>query len=172
MIVGAVVIEHRHRHRWWATFVQSCPQSPNPGLFLSMERHLEIVGYPSIYRHWQLRHRFVDPVFAICIGSTAAAIRIRREQVAHNPDQPNDFASLWKKAQRMGWGYMTAYREIEKWGSGPVLKARHARTLAAIARRCWNSSKFTKCYSIPRDDAVCWPKQDTIFRPLSGQQSR
>jgi hypothetical protein len=58
--------------------------------------------------------RFVDPVFAICVGSAAAAIRIRREQIAKHPDQENDFANLWKKAQRMGKGYVTAYRDAEK----------------------------------------------------------
>lgn len=45
------------------------------------------------------------------MGTTAAAIRIRREQLAKHPDQDNDFASLWKKAQNMGKGYLTTYRD-------------------------------------------------------------
>jgi hypothetical protein len=52
-------------------------------------------------------------VFAICVGSTAAAIRIRREQIAKYPDHENDFRSLWNKAQGMGRNYLTAYREVE-----------------------------------------------------------
>jgi Non-classical export protein 1 len=58
--------------------------------------------------------RFFDPIFAICVGSTAAAIRIRREQIAKYPEQENDFGTLWKKAQRMSRGYLTAYRNVEK----------------------------------------------------------
>ena len=60
-----------------------------------------------------LRCRFFDPVFAICVGSAAAAIKIRREQDAKYPDQENDFPSLWKKAQMMGRGYLNAYREVD-----------------------------------------------------------
>jgi Non-classical export protein 1 len=57
--------------------------------------------------------RFIDPIFAVCVGTTAAAIRIRREQIAKYPDQENDWGNLWKKAQRMGKGYLTEYREME-----------------------------------------------------------
>jgi Non-classical export protein 1 len=58
-------------------------------------------------------HRFVDPIFAIFIGTAAAAIRIRREETEKYPDQANDFESLWKKAQRMGKGYVTGYRDVK-----------------------------------------------------------
>ncbi|ERF73208.1 hypothetical protein EPUS_03049 [Endocarpon pusillum Z07020] len=64
----------------------------------------------SVAQPW-LISKFFDPIFAICVGTTAAAIRIRREQLAKYPDQDNDFASLWKKAQNMGKGYITTYRD-------------------------------------------------------------
>lgn len=57
--------------------------------------------------------RFFDPIFAICVGTAAAAIRIRREQIAKYPDRENDFRRLWKKAQRMSKGYFTSYRDME-----------------------------------------------------------
>lgn len=58
--------------------------------------------------------RFFDPIFAMCVGTTAAVIRIRREQVAKYPDQENDLGSLWKKADKMGRDYLAAYQNVEK----------------------------------------------------------
>ena len=40
------------------------------------------------------RFRVVDPVFAVCIGVSAAAIRIRREQIEKFPEQENEIGNL------------------------------------------------------------------------------
>lgn len=66
----------------------------------------------SVAQPW-LISKFVDPIFAICVGTAAAAVRIRREELAKYPDQGNDFGSLWKKAQRMSKGYLTTYGQVK-----------------------------------------------------------
>lgn len=58
--------------------------------------------------------RFADPVFALFIGSTAAAVRVKREQKEKYPDQPNDWTSLAQKTERLGKGYWYGYDESGK----------------------------------------------------------
>ena len=58
--------------------------------------------------------RFFDPIFAVCVGISAAALRIRREEKEKYPDQNNDYRSLWAKGLRMGNGYFRGYRKEEK----------------------------------------------------------
>lgn len=54
-------------------------------------------------------HRFFDPIFAVCVGVSAAALRIRREEKRKYPDENNDYSTLWAKGMRMGKGYFGGY---------------------------------------------------------------
>jgi Non-classical export protein 1 len=56
-------------------------------------------------------HRFFDPVFAVCVGISAAALRIRREEKEKYPDQNNDYRTLWAKGVRIGKGYFGCYKD-------------------------------------------------------------
>lgn len=58
--------------------------------------------------------RFVDPVFAVCVGLSAAAVRIRREQREKYPDQDSSLQSLWQKGLRMTRRYFAAEVETDK----------------------------------------------------------
>jgi len=49
--------------------------------------------------------RFIDPVFAVCVGISAAALRIRREQREKYPDQDTSSGALWQKGVRMAGNY-------------------------------------------------------------------
>lgn len=51
-------------------------------------------------------HRIFDPLFAVCVGISAAALRIRREEKEKYPDENNDYKALWAKGMRMGKGYI------------------------------------------------------------------
>ena len=53
--------------------------------------------------------RFFDPIFAVCVGVSAAALRIRREERDKYPDQNNELGALWTKGLRMGRGYVGGY---------------------------------------------------------------
>lgn len=57
--------------------------------------------------------RFFDPIFAICVGISAAALRIRREEREKYPEANNDYSALWAKGVRMGKGYFGGYQEEE-----------------------------------------------------------
>lgn len=75
-------------------------------------RHSTPVFFPSLSQllsdnvSW---HRFFDPIFAVCIGVSAAALRIRREEKEKYPDENNDYSALWAKGVRMGRGYFGGY---------------------------------------------------------------
>lgn len=56
-------------------------------------------------------HRFFDPVFAVCVGISAAAVRIRREEKEKYPDQNNDYSALWAKGVRMGKSYFGGHQD-------------------------------------------------------------
>ncbi|EXJ65830.1 uncharacterized protein A1O5_11071 [Cladophialophora psammophila CBS 110553] len=45
--------------------------------------------------------RFIDPVFAVCVGLSAAALRIQREQREKYPQQDSSFPALWQKGHKM-----------------------------------------------------------------------
>jgi Non-classical export protein 1 len=55
--------------------------------------------------------RFFDPVFAVCVGISAATLRIRREEKEKYPDENNDYGALWAKGVRMGKGYFGGYQD-------------------------------------------------------------
>ena len=52
-----------------------------------------------------------DPIFAIGVGISAAALRIRREEKEKYPDESNDYRALWAKGMRMGRGYFGGYQQ-------------------------------------------------------------
>jgi hypothetical protein len=58
-------------------------------------------------------HRFFDPVFAVCVGISAAALRIRREEKEKYPEENNEYSALWAKGVRMGKGYFGGYQDAE-----------------------------------------------------------
>lgn len=49
--------------------------------------------------------RFFDPIFAVCMGFSAAALRIKREQTQQFPKQDNSYPVLFQKGLRMSKGY-------------------------------------------------------------------
>jgi len=53
--------------------------------------------------------KFLDPIFAIFVGTAAAALRIRREEKEKYPEQNNDWSGLWAKAVRMRQDYFNGY---------------------------------------------------------------
>jgi Non-classical export protein 1 len=65
-----------------------------------------IVSLPTITRLTNTsNHRFFDPVFSICVGISAAALRIQREEKEKYPEQKNDFGALWIKGVGMSRNY-------------------------------------------------------------------
>ncbi|KIW99529.1 uncharacterized protein Z518_11268 [Rhinocladiella mackenziei CBS 650.93] len=58
----------------------------------------------SVAQPW-LISKFVDPVFSVCVGLSAATLRIRRDQIEKYPDQDSSFTGLWQKGVRMGKSY-------------------------------------------------------------------
>jgi len=64
----------------------------------------------AIAQPW-LISKFFDPIFSICVGVSAAALRIRREQTEKYPEQNNDWPALWQKGVRMGRGYFGINQE-------------------------------------------------------------
>ncbi|KIW79215.1 hypothetical protein Z517_05827 [Fonsecaea pedrosoi CBS 271.37] len=60
----------------------------------------------SVAQPW-LFSKFVDPIFALCVGFSAAALRIQREQREKYPEQDSSFPALWQKGVKMNkvyWG--------------------------------------------------------------------
>ncbi|RVX66784.1 hypothetical protein B0A52_08977 [Exophiala mesophila] len=55
--------------------------------------------------------KFIDPIFAVGVGLSAAALRIRREEREKYPEQDSSLAGLWQKGVTMGTNYMTRWRE-------------------------------------------------------------
>lgn len=53
--------------------------------------------------------KFIDPIFAMGVGFSAAALRIRREEKEKYPEQDNNWDALWQKGVRMGRGWITHY---------------------------------------------------------------
>jgi hypothetical protein len=51
----------------------------------------------------------VDPIFAMGVGFSAAALRIRREEKEKYPEEDNNWGALWQKAVRMSKGWATHY---------------------------------------------------------------
>jgi hypothetical protein len=49
-------------------------------------------------------------LFAICVGISAAALRIRREEKEKYPEENNDYRALWAKGMHMGKGYLGGYQ--------------------------------------------------------------
>jgi Non-classical export protein 1 len=62
----------------------------------------------AIAQPW-LISKFFDPIFAMGVGFSAAALRIRREEKENNPEEDNSWEALWQKGVRMGKGYVTKY---------------------------------------------------------------
>ncbi|KAK5045025.1 hypothetical protein LTR84_010173 [Exophiala bonariae] len=58
----------------------------------------------SIAQPW-LISKFVDPIFAVFIGLSAATLRIRREQLEKYPNENATPLALWQKGVRMGTSY-------------------------------------------------------------------
>jgi hypothetical protein len=54
--------------------------------------------------------RFCDPLFAMCVGISAAALRIHREEKEKYPKENNDYRALWAKGMHMGKGYLGGYQ--------------------------------------------------------------
>ncbi|KAK5241394.1 hypothetical protein LTR40_013243, partial [Exophiala xenobiotica] len=48
---------------------------------------------------------FVDPIFAIGVGLSAAYVRIRREEREKDPGQDSSASALWQKGVRMSRRY-------------------------------------------------------------------
>lgn len=62
----------------------------------------------AIAQPW-LISKFFDPIFAMGVGFSAAALRIRREEKEKNPQENNDWGALWQKGVRMSKGWYTHY---------------------------------------------------------------
>ncbi|KAK4947401.1 hypothetical protein LTR10_013769 [Elasticomyces elasticus] len=58
----------------------------------------------SVAQPW-LIHKFVDPIFAVGVGLSAAYLRIRREESERYPDQDSSLGGLWQKGVRMSRSY-------------------------------------------------------------------
>ncbi|KEF51280.1 uncharacterized protein A1O9_12630, partial [Exophiala aquamarina CBS 119918] len=60
--------------------------------------------------NWLTIHpcRFVDPIFAVCVGLSAATLRIRREQREKYPGQDSSPFALWQKGVRMSKRYFAS----------------------------------------------------------------
>lgn len=56
--------------------------------------------------------RFIDPIFAVGVGLSAAYVRIQREEREKHPGQDASAAALWEKGARMMKSYFG--REEEK----------------------------------------------------------
>lgn len=61
-----------------------------------------------------LFHRIVDPIFAICVGVSAAVLRIQREEREKYPDEDSSPAALWHKGVRMTKSYYGYEIKTEK----------------------------------------------------------
>ncbi|EHY61296.1 hypothetical protein HRR83_008994 [Exophiala dermatitidis] len=64
----------------------------------------------SVAQPW-LISKFIDPIFAVCVGLSAAAVRIRREEREKYPDQDSSFPALWQKGVTMARSYYA--REVK-----------------------------------------------------------
>ncbi|KAL2420102.1 hypothetical protein ABEF95_006460 [Exophiala dermatitidis] len=64
----------------------------------------------SVAQPW-LISKFIDPIFAVCVGLSAAAVRIRREEREKYPDQDSSFPALWHKGVMMTRSYYA--REVK-----------------------------------------------------------
>lgn len=62
----------------------------------------------AIAQPW-LISKFFDPIFAMGVGFSAAALRIRREEKEKNPEVDNSWVALWQKGVRMGKGWYNNY---------------------------------------------------------------
>jgi hypothetical protein len=62
----------------------------------------------AIVQPW-LISKFFDPIFAVGVGFSAAALRIRREEKEKHPEDDNSWEALWQKGVRIGKGYVTNY---------------------------------------------------------------
>ncbi|ETN44236.1 uncharacterized protein HMPREF1541_10787 [Cyphellophora europaea CBS 101466] len=58
----------------------------------------------SIAQPW-LINKFVDPLFSVAMGVTAAALRIQREEKEKHPSQDSSYPALWQKGRRMATHY-------------------------------------------------------------------
>ncbi|KIW13654.1 hypothetical protein PV08_08845 [Exophiala spinifera] len=65
----------------------------------------------SIAQPW-LISKFIDPIFAVGVGLSAAYVRIQREEREKYPEQAASAAALWQKGVRMTKTYFG--REEEK----------------------------------------------------------
>ena len=64
----------------------------------------------AIAQPW-LISKFIDPIFAMSVGFSAASLRIRREEKGKYPEEENNWSALWKKGVRMGNGWITHYEK-------------------------------------------------------------
>jgi hypothetical protein len=64
----------------------------------------------AIAQPW-LISKMVDPIFAMGVGFSAAALRIRREEKEKYPEDDNNWGALWQKAVRMSKGWATHYEK-------------------------------------------------------------
>ncbi|EXJ93303.1 hypothetical protein A1O1_01695 [Capronia coronata CBS 617.96] len=60
----------------------------------------------SLAQPWLISKIF-DPIFAVCVGLSAATLRIQREQREKYPDQDSSLAALWQKSVRMTRRYFS-----------------------------------------------------------------
>lgn len=58
--------------------------------------------------------RFFDPIFAVCMGFSAAAIRVKRETKERFPTEDNSYGALWKKGTVMSRNYFR-YDGAKRW---------------------------------------------------------
>lgn len=64
----------------------------------------------AIAQPW-LISKFFDPIFAMGVGISAAALRIRREEKEKYPQEENNWAALCQKGVRMGDGWIAHYQK-------------------------------------------------------------
>ena len=62
-------------------------------------------SHGDVWRYVTDELRFVDPLFSLAVGVSAAALRIQREQREQYPSQDSSFSALWTKGRRMGAHY-------------------------------------------------------------------
>lgn len=76
----------------------------SPYLLSKLVLHNFIASESASHKLTILSNRILDPIFALTIGLSAAAMRIRREQSAKDAEL-RSWIKLGQKTQNLGWKY-------------------------------------------------------------------
>lgn len=95
-------------HPWLFRFLQSKHGNHSPTLVnlqVSLQHLSRLVSFSIYSLANRPPRRFVDPIFAVFVGLSAATLRIRREQLEKYPTENASPLALWQKGVRMGTSY-------------------------------------------------------------------